>query len=329
MSILKMMFGKFAPAHYAEPYVITHDGTLNLVEARRGRGKSYGAVMIALAWLKERLPAIQSGAAPHAKIYTNNRFNLRRMALHCCQQGWIDGHAKALKLLSEIIIYFKEWNDLLTSYDSLILCDEANRNLNTYDNGKDVQVLMLTVHDWLQQTRKHKLTLWFFVQYLDWIKPQVKMLMDRLWRAKRVRDKKTGIPKYFPWYGSDPFANGVGSEVVRHADFKMKFMFKVELARIYDSWQAIETLPMKSEFRSFAEISDHMYATGRKPAAPLSISEALTHAELVAWFSDSSPAPASVLPASAGGAGVGVGAVELPLPLDLSSLATSYPKELL
>ena len=297
MSLLKMLLGKHAPTHYAEVYTLAHDKTLNLVEARRGRGKSYGAVKIALSFLKELIPT--AGTRPHAKVYANNKFNVRRMALYICQQGWMDSHAAALEFISERVVYITSWLDVLTAYDSLILMDEANRNLNVYDNGKDNQVLMIAVHDWLQQTRKHKLTLWFFVQNLEWIKPQLKMLMDRLWRAKRVMNKKTKMVKSFPWYGSDPFGNGVGAAIVRNADFKMRWPFELEIARMYDTLQAIATLPPTTDFANFAEMSDYMYAHGLKPLPSPTISDALTHAELIEWFN---PAPVEAAPLAASAA---------------------------
>lgn len=359
-SILKMMFGKHAPTHYAEKYAPTHDKSLNLTEARRGRGKSYGSVKIALAFLKEVLPGILAGTRPYTKIYANNKFNIRRMALYICQQGWVKSHAQALQILRERIVYITSWDQLLTAYDSLVLMDEANRNINVYDSGKGAQVLMLTVHDWLQQTRKHLLTLWFFVQNLDWVKPQLRMLMDRLWRARRVMNKSRTMVKAFPWYGSDPFGNGVGSEIVRKADFKMRWPFEIEVARMYDSWQAIATLPQETTFNTFEEISDHMYVTGKKPLPSPTIADALTHQEMMDWFSappappvsptliaalrarngqvTESPETPPALPAKAGGAG-GAGCEEIgpihgpvrpPLPhVDLSELPTTFPAHLL
>lgn len=349
MSALKMLFGKHAPTHLAEQVEISHDQFLNLVEARRGRGKSYGMVRIALLWLIKRLPAMLSGAAPYAKVYTNNVFNLRRMALWLCQHGYFSCLVDCWEFLKERVIYVTEWDQVLTAYDSLILMDEANRNLNVYDSSKDNQRLMLTVHDWLQQTRKHKLTLFFFCQDVEWVKPQLRSLMDRLWRAKRVRNKKTGIPKYFPWYGSDPFAKGKSKDgsLNRAADFKMRFDFDLDIARIYDSWQAIATLKMETRFTSFAEISDYMTANGLKPLPSPTISDALTHKEVESWFEKKAKAerdaaqlavtswttgddarPAPSLPASVPG-GAARGCNDLPEPVDLSSLPVSFPVALL
>ena len=143
--------------------------------------------------------------------------------------------------------------------------DEANRNLDIYDSAKNSQNLMKTVHDWLQQTRKHKLTLWFFVQDVAWIKSQVLALCDRLWRAKRVRVKGTQMIKYFPWYGGDPFSKGKGSTLSRGVDFKMRFDFDLWTARCYNTLQAVRTLEPSTSFNSFGEISDYMYAHGMKP----------------------------------------------------------------
>lgn len=347
--MLKDLLSRFAPVHGAEPYVPGHDGTLNLVEARRGRGKSYGAVEIACLWLEEVMPGILAGVRPHSRIYTNNRFDLVRLAYHLLRKKIFSNLEHAVAVLRERVVYVTGWMQILTAYDSLILMDEANRNLNTYDNGAAAQKLMLLVHDWLQQTRKHKLTLWFFVQYLDWIKPQLRFLMDRLWRAKVVRDKKKPgkPPKYFPWYGSDPFGNGVGAAIVRRADFKLRFDFDIRRARIYNSWQAIETLEGSVEVASFGELSAWMLERGMKPGITPEPPERMTWSELHAWTMKLdtvagplwwvSPAVSPPLPPPAGGGGGGVaGGPGRPLSwdepgyvppvLDLSQLPVSFPR---
>ncbi len=354
MSVLKMMFAKHAPTHYAEVYSLTHDEFLNLVEARRGRGKSYGAVEIALAFLKEMLPGIMGGTRPFTKIYTNNRFNLRRMALYICKMGWCPSYAYALHLLEERVVYLTGWDEVLTAYDSLILMDEANRNINVYDSSKEAQQLMLTVHDWLQQTRKHKLTLWFFVQDVEWIKPQLRQLMDRLWRAKRVWNKGRKTIKSFPWYGGDPFAKGKGEAISRGTDWKMRFQFKLDVARIYDTRQAISTLLQETSFKTFEEISDYMYARGLKPLPSPKISDALSYLEVQELMQLPYPPAGSPSGLLAGGGPVGgvlvprsvvasvlaraplhgppvpPGYRRLPLPpVDLSGLPVSIPKHLL
>lgn len=328
MSVLKMMFGKHAPTHHAEAYWPCHDKTLNVVEARRGRGKSYGAVKIAVEWLKERMGDIRAGRAPHARVYTNIRFDRRRLALVLCLYGICKSHEEALAVFNERIVYCESWDELLVAYDSLILMDEANRNLNIYDSQKASQSLMLTVHDWLQQTRKHKLTMYYLVQDLAWLKPQVLALCDRLWRAKRVRIKGTQNVKAFPWYGGDPFSKGKDQGVSRGVDFKMRFPFDVRLARCYDTLQAVRTWGLETRFHSFGELADYMLLHDLKPKPAPTIADALTHEdEKIFWAS--CPAPPSALPPSGGGAegGSGAGLVERCL-LDVfnpSTLPVSFP----
>lgn len=309
MSALKMMFGKHAPTHHAEKYWPRHDKTLNIVEARRGRGKSYGATKVAVEWLRERMPAIRAGTADHARVYTNIRFNRRRFALILCYYGICQSHREALAIFDERVVYVESWDAVLVAYDSLILIDEANRNLNIYDQAKGVQVLMLCVHDWLQQTRKHLLTMYYLVQDLAWLKPQVLSLCDRLWRAKRVRIKGTERISAFPWYGGDPFAKGKDSGVSRGVDFKMRFAFDLKLARCYDTLQAVKTWPAETRFANFGELGDYMLLHGLKPLPANIKPDAPTWQEVEDFFArGAAPAPADPAPLwGVGSAGVGVG----------------------
>lgn len=312
MSMFSMLLGN--STHAAEKYWPTHDGTLNVVEARRGRGKTYGTVMIAVEWLRERLPAFRAGTAEFSRVYTNIRFNRRRLALLLCLYGICTSHTEALEIVDTRIVYCDSWDEMLIAYDSLILMDEANRNLNVYDSAKGSQELMLTVHDWLQQTRKHKLTMYYLVQDLDWLKPQLISLCDRLWRAKRVRIKGTNKVKYFPWYGGDPFAKGKGEAVVRRADFKMKFIFDLKLAQVYDTLQAVRTWKQETRFKSFGELEDYMLAHKLKPIPSPTIKDALIHTEMIEWWKSvdlvragplAHVAPSVPLPPLAGGGGAG------------------------
>jgi hypothetical protein len=310
----KLLFRNSAPVHVAEKYRVAHDETLNLVEARRGRGKSYGAVKIAALWLLERWDDILSGVKAWIKVYSNIKFHLRRMAYVLLKMGVPGTLQEVWGVLKERVVYVNAWDQLLTAYDSLVLVDEANRNLNQMDMSKAAQQHMMVVHDWLQQTRKHALTLWFFVQDISWIKSAVLALTDRLWRAKRVRKKGTAQVRYFPWYGGDPFSKGKGAEISRRADFKMRFDFDLWTARCYDTRQAVSTLKQESQFGTFEEISDYMYARGLKPAATPERPDPMTLDEERSWFDAwVSAAPAAPPAPSGGGGSAGVGVPVVPL----------------
>lgn len=306
LSILKMIFGGAAPTHYAQPYWPTHDETLNLVEARRGRGKSYGAVFIMLEWIRERY----NNLSQFSKIITNIEINERAFALLLCKEGIINSFVESLKFVRTRIVVSRIWDDYLTAYDSLIIMDEANRNLNNYNNGKEAQQFMLVCHDWLQQTRKHRLTLYFLTQDISWMKGQVLSLADRLWRAKRVRKSKNSQEvKTFPWYGSDPYSKG-RENLNRNADFKMRFPFKMEIARCYDTRQAVATIPLTSQFSTFEEISNYMIENSLKPLPLPTISD-LDYYEMEALYNsiDSSPVCVSSVPPLGGAGGARAGGI--------------------
>ncbi len=267
MSILKSLFGKMAPTHHAEVYHVRHDGTYNLVEARRGRGKTFGGVTVGFNWLAHRMPDMLAGKAPHAKWATNIKIDPLRLAYELCFHGHMTSIFDAQDFVAERYVFLRDWDKLLELYDSLIIGDEWNRNANVYENDKDSQKMMLIVHDHAQQTRKHKLLQYYLFQHADWIKPQLKALADRLWRARVVykKPKAKRQPNYFWWYGSDPWGNGQGSEIVRRADFKMRLPFVLRLARLYDTHQAVETFAKSAKHSTFGELSDYMAANRLKP----------------------------------------------------------------
>jgi hypothetical protein len=314
MSILKALFGKMAPTHHAEIYHVRHDGTYNLVEARRGRGKTYGAVSVGFNWLVHRMPDMLAGKAPYAKWGTNIKVEKLRLAYEICFHGHMHSLFDALDFVEERYVYLDDWDKLLELYDSLIIGDEWNRNANVYENDKESQKMMLIVHDHAQQTRKHKLLQYYLFQHADWIKPQLKALADRLWRARVVYKKPRAKrePNYFWWYGSDPWGNGQGSEIVRRADFKMRIPFILRLARLYDTHQAVTTYAKSAKHSSFGELAEYMQAVGLKPSKSMqdNIRRAATLAEIDEVFkqveqrlggSGVSPAPS---PLAGGGVGV-------------------------
>lgn len=274
MGLFDFILGAQAPVHSAQPFVPAHDGRFHLLEARRGRGKSYGMTYWTYLWLVDRLPKILDGSAPHSRALSNFAIDHHRLALLLCTQGHMSSFQDALDLVHERVIYTNSWESFFTAYDSFCALDEANRSLDAYQTKKSP--LLALAHDWHQQSRKHKNTLLYATQYVDWINTQTRKLFDLLWRAKVVRHKvKRGpdglkVPLRFNYYGSDPYGNGVDAQVVRRADFKMQLEFRLDVARCYRSWEPIVTFDGEAElaWRSFRELSNWMESTGRKPVAP-------------------------------------------------------------
>lgn len=272
MGLFNAIFGSQAPVHTAEVFTPQHDGRFHLLEARRGRGKSYGMTYWQYRWLVDRLPLILAGRAPHSRAIANFAVDHHRLALLLCTRGHMHSFQDALDLVHERVIYTADWRAFFESYQCGLFLDEANRSLDAYER-KGSAVLKLA-HDWHQQTRKHQNTLVYATQYLDWINTQTRKLFDLLWRVKVVRHKsKRGpdglrVPLHFNYYGSDPYAQGVDAAVTRRADFKFSIPFDLEVARCYRSWEPIVTFSgdLEVPWSSFADLADDMLARGLKPA---------------------------------------------------------------
>lgn len=272
MGIFDKLLGSQAPVHVAEVYRPQHDGRFHLLEARRGRGKSYGMTYWGLMWLEDMLPAILNGTAPHSRWNANFLVDHHRLALLLCMRGRMSSFPDALDLVHERVRYVTDWEPFFTSYKSLNTLDEANRSLDAYQTKRSP--LLALAHDFHQQTRKHANMQLYGTQYVDWINTQTRKLFDLLWRVKVVRHKaKRGpdglrVPLRFNYYGSDPYANGVDATVVRRADFKMTIPFDLQVARAYGSWEPIVTFPgdVEPRWSSFAELAAWMLENGIKPA---------------------------------------------------------------
>lgn len=272
MGVFDFLFGGQAPVHTAEVFNPCHDGRFHLLEARRGRGKSYGMTYWQYLWLVDRLPAILDGRAPYSRAIANFKIDHHRLALLLCTRGHMASFTDALDLVHERVIYARDWTPFFESYECGLFLDEANRSLDAYQRSSSA--LLKLAHDWHQQTRKHRNTLVYATQYVDWINMQTRKLFDLLWRAKVVRHKtKRGpdglrVPLRFNYYGSDPYANGADATVVRRADFKMTLPFDLEVARCYGSWEPIVTFSGDTAvpWSSFEQLAADMLARGLKPA---------------------------------------------------------------
>ena len=323
-----MIFGAQAPVHLAEVFRPAHDGRFHLLEARRGRGKSYGMTYWLFLWLVDRLPGILAGKLPHSRAYCNFAVDPHRLALLLCTRGHMHSFSEALALVQDRVVYCRDWLPFFTAYESGLFLDEANRSLDAYQRTSSP--LLKLAHDWHQQTRKHKNTLVYATQYVDWINTQTRKLFDLLWRAKVVRHKtKRGpdglrVPIRFNYYGSDPYSNGVDAATVRRADFKMTLPFELDVARCYGSWEPIVTFPGDAEvpWSSFAELSAWMLQQGKRPGDPpkpvdrLALLQQFEAGELGLWPAQPE-AHAGLVPAGE--------PLALPAPLDLSSLPVTCP----
>jgi hypothetical protein len=248
---------RVAPTHFAAKYSQSLDGSFNLYEARRGRGKSYAMA----AWARV---AVRANRPVLANFWLSQQF----LAYEHLKAGHSKNLTEAMNWCALNVRQVSSWDEVITAYDCLILLDEVNRLFDMTDTSKDVKAPRV-VFEWLQQSRKHKNTLVFAAQSMDWLTPRVRQLFDRLWRAKKELDKKGRITRFYA-YGSDPWAKGLGASAVRDADFIMSLPFDERIYRLYNTLEIIAAFDPKSAFERFYDVESHMLEHGLKarPATP-------------------------------------------------------------
>lgn len=246
------MFGFFkknSPTHFAQPYKIGHDKQFHLLEARRGRGKSYSMAVWAL---KAALQGIGTIANFHIDLYW--------MAVELVKEKKFTYFEQALTWCQSNIHYVTKWDEILTAFNVLILIDEVNRLFDSLDRGKEA--VPKVVFEWLQQSRRNDITLVFAAQSLDWLSVRVRQLFDFLWRAKKEVDRKTkGIARFW-LYGSDPWGKGLSAEIQRAADFKVSIPFKLSLCKLYNTKERIQAIEPVSSFSSFFHVYQYQLRAG-------------------------------------------------------------------
>jgi hypothetical protein len=248
------MFRKLVPTIAAQPRPLAHDGYLHLLEARRGRGKSYVMTHLVRDCVLQRIP-----------VRTNFALHTYRLAVQAAMAGSFTNVGEAMAWVNENVVLASTWDDVLTAYDSVILLDEASRLFDSRTRSAPPVAL-----EWLQQSRKLRLTLVFASQSFDWLDVRVRQLADVLWmvrkESKRVRGRE--MPVKFWGYGLDPFARGLTESVVRdRADYRWSVPFVVSTAQLYDSWELIRILEGTPSWDSMGELADWHAAQGRVGAA--------------------------------------------------------------
>jgi len=271
---------KFAPTHFAQSVRPAHDGRFHLFEARRGRGKSYTMAYWVLVCARQKVP-----------VLANFSINHRWLALELCNAGTFKSLSAAEAWVSANVRYVDSWDQVMLAYDCLIILDEVNRLFDNQDRGKDG--VPKVVYEWLQQSRKHKNTLIFAAQSMDWLTTRVRQLFDVLWRARKEMDKSGKRIVAFWLYGGDPWAKGLSADVIRNADYKMKVPFDKKIFRLYDTLEIIKAIPNESEYARFWDVERHMLDVGLKPP-PVEPPKAIVYPEW--WDGRAAPAPSACAP---------------------------------
>ncbi|MFC6593090.1 zonular occludens toxin domain-containing protein [Deinococcus lacus] len=266
-----------APTHFATKYELGHDRAFHLLEARRGRGKSYTMAYWALKVARKKVPVV-----------ANFHFNHDWLARQLVKDKVFKSIDEALDWCAENIRFVNTWDEIMLSYDCLILLDEVNRLFDSQDRSKDEKAPKV-VFEWLQLSRRNRITLVFAAQSMDWLTPRVRQLFDNLWRAKKElypKGRLRGQIKQFWLYGADPWSKGLNAGVVRDADYKATIPFDAAIFRLYDTFERIQAIPNESSFARFYDIYEYQLANGIVPPPPAPRPRGLTHAEYEALWED-------------------------------------------
>jgi hypothetical protein len=243
------MFKKVLPTLAAERRKMGHDGLMHLLEARRGRGKSSTMMTWARSAALERRP-----------IRANFAINGYRLALQLYQAKVFESLSDAADWTAENVRYISHWDDILDFYDGVVFLDEASRLFDSR-NRKDVPPIAF---EWLQQSRKLKLTLVFASQSFDWLDVRTRQLFDILWTVrKEVSRKNKALPTRFWLYGFDPFSNGLSDNVDRgQSDFLMTVPFDLEVSTLYNSWELIQLVSGEPSWANVGQLRAYLTEKG-------------------------------------------------------------------
>ena len=265
------MIGNFlkgsSPTHFATPYKLGHDKTFHLLEARRGRGKSFTMAYWALQ-------CALRGTGTVANFHLNHYW----MAAELFKAKVHPTFEDCLAWCRAKIRYVETWDEIMLAHDCLVLIDEVNRLFDSTFRSKEDSVPKV-VFEWLQLSRRNMITLVFAAQSMDWLNVRVRQLFDLLWRAKKEMGRRGAI-KAFWLYGADPWSKGIGGDTIRGADFKIMIPARKEYYRLYNTLERIVAIPNESEFARFYDVYLRQLELGMVPPLTVQKPRGLSYAEV-------------------------------------------------
>jgi hypothetical protein len=245
------VIGKFLkrsiPTLAAERVKVGIDGRYHLLEARRGRGKSYSMTYWAVQGVLAKKP-----------IIANFGLNLYKLAIFAYKKKAFPTLGEAFDWCHSNIKYSNNWDDFLTAYSSLILLDESSRIFDSRSRSAPP-----IAFEWLQQSRKLKHTIVFASQSFDWLDIRTRQLFDLLWLVRKVVNKKKGVPTKFLGYGFDPWSQGLSEQVDRGiSDFLFTIPFDLTIAKCYNTLELIHLLTGEPSYKSVGELDVYFRSKG-------------------------------------------------------------------
>jgi hypothetical protein len=249
---------KWFPTAGARRYDLGHDGLMHAIEGRRGRGKSYAMARLVLLMAAQRTPVVTNVGS----------LDFYRMALWLARNKKFANLYDALTWFHANVTIAKTWDDVLGAYDSVVIFDEATR---LFDARRSLSVQAPSIlFEWFKQSRKVRCTTYFVAHAIGWLDVRIQENLDLVWLVRKESDKKkkapdgTQAPVRFRMYGLNPGGVGKVKEMERdHADVMTSFPFRVEVARMYHSWELVQEIVGTPSWNLMDEIKRHHVSKGR------------------------------------------------------------------
>jgi hypothetical protein len=238
------------PTLFADYESWSHDGKFHLLHARRGRGKSYNMTWLANEAVRLKKPVI-----------SNISFRHDAMARLARSRGVFPSTSAAYDWISQNVRFSFDINEIMCLYDGVCILDEMQQDFNVAHRAKGERMPDVFT-EWMEQSRKHKLTLVYASQSFDWLDKHTKQLADMLWESRRVG--RDGSPQGFYCYGTDP-KGAAGRVDHKEVSRVVKTPFDLQVALTYNTHQALPRLSRDSHFANFAEINRHLKDVGVVP----------------------------------------------------------------
>jgi hypothetical protein len=234
------------PTTFGERRTLSHDGELHLLEARRGRGKSYGLTWWAREAVFRRVP-----------VRANFDLSRYRLAVQGFMHGTFPTLGAAMEWTHANVHYIGHWDELLTAHDCVMLLDEISRNFDSRNRTAPG-----VAFEYFQQSRKLGMTLVLASQSFDWLDVRIRQLADVLWMVRKEQAKGAD-PAGFWWYGLDPWASGLTETVMRdRADYVVRLPFRKDVATLYNTRELIRILSGTPSWANMGELTDWFLERG-------------------------------------------------------------------
>jgi hypothetical protein len=254
VSLLRRWF----PTAEARPYELGHDGLMHALEGRRGRGKSYALARLMLLMAREKVPMVTNAAS----------IDYYRMGLWLARHGHFPGLYEALVWLEANVTVARTWDDILGAFDSVVIFDEATR---LFDARRSLGVQAPAVlFEWFKQSRKVRCTTYFVAHAIPWLDIRIQQNLDVVWlvRKEAVKGRKapdgTPLPARFHLYGLNPGGVGKVEHMLRTvADLRCSYPFRVEVARMFHSWELVQEISGTPSWGDMEGIKRHHLEAGR------------------------------------------------------------------